>query len=164
VVAIDAEHFMPTSLPAAEPIAGQTDDKHSLVRDIALVASISSALDELGIQCSECKEHFYTLLSEWAKQVDAEYITDAAVIAADKKRDATTLVNIWGEEGFALVLGYVASNSCNIDLLREVVTEITEILGFSSDAAREFNALAAEADCRRLRSLIVLALMIPPRG
>ncbi|HIQ23476.1 MAG TPA: hypothetical protein EYH50_00290 [Pyrodictium delaneyi] len=135
-----------------------------LVREITILASMSSVLDGIGIPCAECKEHFYMLLAEWARLIDAEYVENAAVMAADKKRDATALVDVWGEEGFKMVLSYVGSGSCSAELLRELIAEITDVLAFSEEASREFKKMASNATCKELRGLVVLALMVPPRG
>lgn len=148
-------------------VLGSTDGQETLddiVREIAIVASMSSMLDGIGVPCAECKEHFYMLLAEWARLIDAEYVENAAVLAADKKRDATALVDVWGEEGFKMVLSYMGSDSCSAELLRELVAEITDALAFSEDAAREFKEMASSATCKELRGLVMLALMVPPRG
>lgn len=136
----------------------------SLARDIAVVASISSALDGLGIPCTECRDHFYTLIANYSRHVDAEYTENTAVLASMKKRDAAHLVDAWGEEHFAAALEYLASDTCDVEMLREMFEDMLEALEFSREAAEELRGRAARAGCRELRGLILTALIVPPRG
>ena len=141
---------------APEPLG----EAHALAGLAAFYASMASVLE--GESRREILERFYDVLALVADRVHGTYREGLAVVAAEKRWDATRIVSLHGEDYLEEIIAYLASDNCSRDMVAMILDDVLLSMGFNGDASRKLREAASTGACEDAKLVVLLALMVPP--